>query len=540
MGKPAAVSRDRMALTAPASPWRARVTLGAIVAVTALLRLRIAGMPLERDEGEYAYLGQLILQGEWPYLAAHNMKLPGIYYAYAAILGVLGETDVAIRVGLLVVNAATILLVAALARRFAGEAAALTAGATYAALSLGTAMVGFTANAEHFVLLPAVTGLWLLAEQAPSRARLLGAGLLLGLAVVMKQPGAFFVACGAAWIVAGGGPARRRAADLAVFGVGAAVPYAAVCLAMLAGGAFAPFWFWTVTYLREYGSMIDAGTGLAELYRQLGGMLAASPLAWLLGAAGLAALATPELDRRARLRVLSLLAASAAAVAPGLRFTDHYFLLLLPALSLVAGIGSAALVARARIRSPRAADALALAVPALVFALALVQDRATLLLRSPLESARALYFPNPLAEAVEIAGEIARRTSPDERIAVIGSEPQIYFYARRRAATSYLYMYPLMEPQPFAARMQDELIAQLEEARPRFLVLVNVDMSWSRRPDSSLKVLDWAAATVDAGYRQIGLVEMIPDGPSRSVWGDAAATATPRAQSFVAVFERRP
>ena len=100
-------------------------------------------------------------------------------------------------------------------------------------------------------------------------------------------------------------------------------------------------------------------------------------------------------------------------------------------------------------------------------------------------------------------------------------------------------MYPLMEPQPFAAGMQKDMIAQLESARPRFLVLVNVDMSWSRRPGSSTEILDWAARTVAADYRQIGLVEIPPDAPSRSVWGDAAGASAPRTKSYVAVFERR-
>jgi hypothetical protein len=87
--------------------------------------------------------------------------------------------------------------------------------------------------------------------------------------------------------------------------------------------------------------------------------------------------------------------------------------------------------------------------------------------------------------------------------------------------------------------MQQDMIAQLERARPRFLVLVNVDMSWSRRPGSSLEILDWAARTVDADYRQIGLVEIPPDAPSRSVWGDGASSAAPHTKSFVAIFERR-
>jgi hypothetical protein len=86
--------------------------------------------------------------------------------------------------------------------------------------------------------------------------------------------------------------------------------------------------------------------------------------------------------------------------------------------------------------------------------------------------------------------------------------------------------------------MQDDMIAQLEAARPRFLVLVNVDMSWSRRPGSSLKILDWAARTVDTSYRQIGLVEIVPGEASHAVWGDAAASATPTSRAYVAVFER--
>ena len=31
------------------------------------IRIRLLGIPLERDEGEYAYAGQLILQGVPPY-----------------------------------------------------------------------------------------------------------------------------------------------------------------------------------------------------------------------------------------------------------------------------------------------------------------------------------------------------------------------------------------------------------------------------------------------------------------------------------------
>jgi hypothetical protein len=87
-----------------ARPWGARLATLVVVGAVVALRLQVAGVPLERDEGEFAYMGQLVLRGETPYLAAANMKLPGTYYAYAGILALFGETAVAIRVGLLLVN----------------------------------------------------------------------------------------------------------------------------------------------------------------------------------------------------------------------------------------------------------------------------------------------------------------------------------------------------------------------------------------------------------------------------------------------------
>ena len=55
--------RDRKrAQPASSAPWAPLAVLAALVFV-AYVRLRVADVPLERDEGEYAYAGQLILQG---------------------------------------------------------------------------------------------------------------------------------------------------------------------------------------------------------------------------------------------------------------------------------------------------------------------------------------------------------------------------------------------------------------------------------------------------------------------------------------------
>jgi len=78
-----------------------------IVIFFAAIRYRLRDMPLERDEGEYAYAGQLMLQGIPPYKLAYTMKLPGTFAAYALIMAVFGQTPSGIHLGLILVNAAT-------------------------------------------------------------------------------------------------------------------------------------------------------------------------------------------------------------------------------------------------------------------------------------------------------------------------------------------------------------------------------------------------------------------------------------------------
>ena len=48
-------------------PDRAWIALAIVLLFVVAVRIRLLDMPLERDGGEYAYMGQLILQGVPPY-----------------------------------------------------------------------------------------------------------------------------------------------------------------------------------------------------------------------------------------------------------------------------------------------------------------------------------------------------------------------------------------------------------------------------------------------------------------------------------------
>ena len=172
-------------------PW---IGVAIIIISVATIRIRLLQIPLERDEGEFAYMGQLMLQGIPPYLLAYNMKLPGIYAAYALVMAIFGQTITGIHLGLMVVNAIAIVLLFLLTRRLFDDIAAVVAAASYALLSLSPSVLGTSAHATQFIVPLALGGTILLLRALDSGKYkvLFLSGVLYGLAFLMKQHAVFF------------------------------------------------------------------------------------------------------------------------------------------------------------------------------------------------------------------------------------------------------------------------------------------------------------------------------------------------------------
>ena len=511
-------------------------------------------VPLERDEGEYAYAGQLILQGVPPYRLACNMKLPGTYAAYAGIMAVFGQSARGIRLGLLLVNLATAALLFLLGRRLFDEPTGAAAAAAFALLSLSQGVYGVFAHATHFVLLPALAGLYLLAraigEGAARWSPLLGAGVLLGLAFVMKQHGIFFVLLGVFWLAwetaRRGLRPRAIAARCGALLAGSALPFGLTCALLLGAGVFGDFWFWTFDYARAYVSQVPLPLGMSIFTQAIQAVAAPALPIWALAAIGLA---VPLRDRLARARLpftAGLALASFAAICPGLYFREHYFVLLLPAVALSAAIAvtAAGRALEKWLEAGRDAGGRGLSdiLPALVFlsclAYPIVREREFFFSMTPAEASRRTYGPNPFPEAIEIAKRIAADTTPADRVAILGSEPEIFFYSGRRSATGHIYMYGLMENQPHARRMQQEAIRQIEASAPKYVVFVNVPQSWLARPDSDTTILDWSRGYIGAHYEVAGVVDIAADDTTVYAWGREAIDYELRSPYAVYVFRR--
>ncbi|GIW43549.1 MAG: hypothetical protein KatS3mg077_0831 [Candidatus Binatia bacterium] len=514
------------------SPRIAALLLFLIVLAVVGLRLHWLQVPLERDEGEYAYFGQLILQGGLPYRDAYNMKPPGIYYAHALALWLCGETAQGVRLAVTGVSVASALLFYGVVRHWLTRTSSLLATATFALLAAHHRLLGFASKAEHFVLLFALAGLaaGLGSLRRQSAARMLGAGIACGLAMMMKPTAVVFPAY-LAWHAAtqhGRSDHGGLIRTLSALTAGCVLPVALAWGWFWSQGAIEPMWFWTVTYAREYASAVPIRDGLRLAGSTMMHVFGGAPAVWALAVLGWWRLW--RANTRTRSGMWSFLLAGAGAVALGWRFSEHYFLLLVPQAAL--GVGLCESCAGKQFRRWSVAFA------AMVIAGSGVQEWVRFHGMSPSEVSRTIYGRNPFPEAIDIAKYIQAATTPWERVAVIGSEPEIYFYARRRAATGFVYTYPLMESHLFALAMQEQMIREIERAQPRFLVLVHVPTSWSRQANSHVRILDWSAAYANSLYRPCGLVEIPEHGFGRSVWGQAALYAQPQSDMFISVFER--
>jgi hypothetical protein len=499
--------------------WWALATI--VFTLVVAIRIRLLGIPLERDEGEYAYAGQLILQGIPPYNLAYNMKFPGTYAAYAVIMSIFGQTIHAIHLGLLLINVATIALIFLVGRRLIDTMAGVTAAASYAVLSVSPSVLGLAAHATNFVVLPVLGGILLLLKKQrvtssePSQTnqlvRLFASGLLFGIGALMKQPGLLFIPFGAIYIVWNDLNRRvslnRMLLRILIFVTGAAVPLGVTSLILWHAGVFDKFCFWTINYAWQYGSLVPVSQAPQIFLRSANEVVLTGWPVWML--AGIGAL-TGLWDQRTRASILfliGLLFFSALAVCPGFYFRTHYFILVLPAISLLAG---AAISKLTEILEGRLI--LIRLVPVLLFAVALsvpiLLDKKIFFEVSPNQACGLIYPDNPFLESVRIGTYVREQTEPGDTIAVLGSEPEIYFYSHRHSATGYIYTYGLMESQKYAQQMQQEMIREIEAARPKYLVSVAIVYSWLRRPDSAEAIFNWANEYMLQNYTATGFVNI--------------------------------
>ncbi len=366
-----------------------------VILLIAGIRFRLRDCPLERDEGEYAYAGQLLLDGHPPYQIVYSMKLPGTYFAYAAIMSVFGQTAAGIHVGVMLVNAASMFLLFLITKELFDQLTAVLASATFGLFGVRPVLLGLAGHATHFVALAALASVFLVlkAYKTGQDRLLFWSGLCSGLAFVIKQPGLFFAIFGAFYVCWNEWnrlvPGRNLAKRLGYFSAGVVLPYFVTCVLLWRAAVFQRFWFWTVSYAKAYGHELSAWRSLLHF-------------------------------------------------ANAMEFQKENVLIIVfyPMVGILAAVGvKAAIQLIGRFSRSRALAAVPVLVFVLAFASALYADRKIYFLDSPDAAARTIYGDVPFPQAETVGRFIRANSGGEQRVGVLGSEPEILFYAHRISAS---------------------------------------------------------------------------------------------------------
>lgn len=472
----------------------------ACVVLALVLEWNWFAMPFERDEGEYAYAAWLLRNGGVPYRDSFLHKPPGIVYVYwfAQMVGGDGYCPPRVLGFLAVLGTAWVLSYCG--RKTAGPVGGWTAAGLYV-VGLGVPMLsGIAANTEKFMMLfvMGAAALWLSGRERERNVwHWVGAGACAGAGLLFKQIGLPVLGMiFAMWLVEDmRRMGWRRALCRGCAGAGAAFAVMGLGVLPIAlKGALAEMWECTVAYnLQEIGGR-SGGWRYFAYFCQWAGWTCA-PLVGLAAVGGVA-------GWRKNWRWVVLGGGALGTVY--MAFHGHYYILVLPFLTLLAG-GGADVVGRLAGGSGARRKGVTAVVGGVV-GMVMVSGYGTMLFMEPNALARKAYgVTNPFVESREVAERLAELTKEGDEVFMLGSEPQILFFAGRRNCGRHVVAYPLVYPSGWALKYQDEAIKALLDRHPRAVVMDGCWPAWAGDRALAERYLSRSVEELEAaGYREWG------------------------------------
>jgi hypothetical protein len=523
--------------------------LGALLLLVYLIRSNFFNIPFERDEGAYGYYGKLLLNGKVPYKDFYEQKFPGIFYFYAFMVGVFGDTVRGLHIGFMFLNMATILLLFFATRRMFSSFAGLVSAITYAIVSMTPNLSGFTVQGEHGVAFFIALGIYFytFTRRSLSWKYFFLTGLAMGAAFMVKTSGIFLVLWGGLAIVADfffDGRERsvkeffRRTLIYsgAVFLV---VGFLFVLIAMK--GSFDEMIYWAYEIPKRYVSRIPWEQGKVYLEYTYKAITADYKFFWMHAGASVIILFARNIGWSLKLSMLTLVFLSAATIFPGYYFYGHYWIQILPGLAVLAGVTVFAvgnIISRFTKFDPLKLNYAYCAIFILV-TLSHVNKKKSYYFNPNYDLIlRTVYGNNPFPETWKIAEYINANSKPEDNIVSIGSEPEIYFYTRKNCPSRHAYFSALVDNVKEHKEWQREFVKDVEAASPRYIVFYNHSISLMVQPETDRYIWEWYDKYIK-NYQLIGCVDMI-DGylSANYVWKEQLANYQPQGKNVIYVYER--
>jgi len=95
-----------------------------------------------------------------------------------------------------------------------------------------------------------------------------------------------------------------------------------------------------------------------------------------------------------------------------------------------------------------------------------------------------------------------------------------------------------METHPYALSMQKEMIKEIESAKPKFLIFVNIGTSWLVRPNSERLIFEWYNSYSQQYYELSGIVDLSNNGTNYA-WNEDVAMYRIQSPGSLLIFRRK-
>jgi hypothetical protein len=469
------------------------------------------------DEAYYGTIANDILDGGKVYHTAVDTKPPGMYYVYAGVFRLAGRNNLrAVHLLAIFVVAATALVVRRIGARVASDWAGAWGGIGYAVfVHAYLPRDTLAANSEIFASLPLALGVlaFLRGEKQPAWGWMFLSGALCGAATLIRQPCALnvvvmLVCLAYAWLIL---PTHSFGTVLRA-GTSIVVGFLSVIGGLAwyyqSQGNLHDAYLWAWAFAIDY---VESETTLGYVLERIATVHLSVVLSWgLLWYFGIRQVIeilksfrlTRAVPTEAVLLVLWL-GVAYLAIFIGWRFPGHYHLMVLLPLSILAGQAFSRFVAEQRSSTRRHRLWLGMGI----IGSASVPAIAYLIMAFAVRTKTLNFFP--------IVQRIVEETSPNDRIFVWGSYPQLYSFSGRGLATRFVSCTHLVGA--YASRPR-EVKEKAESIIPGSWKMFQAD--WEAHPpaliiDMSTVVPDWrtnpmtrypALRAYLPGYRAEGVI----------------------------------
>jgi hypothetical protein len=524
--------------------------LALILLMVGIIRSHFKNIPFERDEGIYSYIGGMILEGKVPYKDFFEQKFPGLFYFYGLMVMLSGKTVAGLHSGFIVLNMVTIVIIYFAAKNLTSAYPAVVAAATFAFVSLTPNLSGFTIQAEHGVDIFICLGLLMysLLRKSGLKRYIFLMGLAFGFAFMTKTSGVFLVLFGGVTVLIEffTGPDRKNYKQLLIDVLNYSAGVLAVIVLffgiILVKGSFNEMIFWAYEIPKyAYVNTVPFEDGIKYFKYARDAIVQNHKFFWIHGMLFLATCLVTTTTLRIKLVGIALMVFSFGTIVPGFYFYGHYWIQLIPGLSLISALTFQGIIDFISVKLNFKNPAIRLAYLSIFMLLVFghIAGQKSYYFHPNFDQImRSVYGDNPFPEAMEIGNYINRHAKPEDQIVIIGSEPEIYVYTQKKCPSRHAYFSALVSSLPQHKEWQREFIQDVEKAKPKYFVFFRHSISLLVQPNSDQHIFEWVNQYATSNYHIVGMIDMQPGQMSTYMWDEASRTYQPKGQNVIFVFER--